>query len=61
LGAQRAELDVLVITHGGVIRQIAAAALPHTEFWETQVSPGEELQLQLTWDGERWLGVRLSD
>ncbi|MGG3504927.1 histidine phosphatase family protein [Paenibacillus lautus] len=59
-GTQRAELDVLVVTHGGVIRQIAAATLSHTEFWETQVSPGEELKLQLTWDGERWQGVRLS-
>lgn len=61
LAAQRAELDVLVVTHGGVIRQITAATLPHTEFWETQVSRGEELKLQLTWDGERWQGVRLSE
>ncbi|MBT2765129.1 histidine phosphatase family protein [Paenibacillus sp. ISL-20] len=60
-GTQRIELDVLVVTHGGVIRQIAAATLPHTEFWETQVSPGEELKLQLTWDEKRWQGVRLSE
>ncbi|KOR82372.1 histidine phosphatase family protein [Paenibacillus solani] len=61
LGTQRAEPEVLVVTHGGVIRQIVAATLPHTEFWATSVSPGEALTLQLTWDGQQWQGVRLSE
>lgn len=61
LGTQRAEPEVLVVTHGGVIRQIVAATLPHTEFWATSVPPGEALILQLTWDGEQWQGVRLSE
>ncbi|MGG3281906.1 histidine phosphatase family protein [Paenibacillus solani] len=61
LGTQRSEPEVLVVTHGGVIRQIVAATLPHTEFWATSVSPGEALMLQLTWDGQQWQGVRLSE
>ncbi|MPY18476.1 histidine phosphatase family protein [Paenibacillus glucanolyticus] len=55
------DMDVLVVTHGGVIRQIAAATLPDTEFWATSVSPGEVLQLQLAWDGARWRGVRVNE
>lgn len=61
LGAQRSEPEVLVVSHGGVIRQIVAEVLPHTEFWATSVLPGEALMLQLTWDGEQWQGVRLSE
>lgn len=54
-------VDVLVVTHGGVIREMAAATVPDTEFWATSVMPGEVLKLQLTWDGARWRGVRLSE
>lgn len=61
LGTQRAEPEILVVTHGGVIRQMVVATLPHTEFWATSVSPGEALMLQLAWDGERWQGIRLSE
>ncbi|GAE05626.1 histidine phosphatase family protein [Paenibacillus sp. JCM 10914] len=46
---------VLVVTHGGVIRQIAALTLPDTAFWELSVPPGERLRLRLSWDGTRLL------
>ncbi|KOP66819.1 phosphoglycerate mutase [Bacillus sp. FJAT-18019] len=61
LRTERSEPEVLVVTHGGVIRQIVAATLPHTDFWATSVPPGEALTLQLTWDGQQWQGLRLSE
>ncbi|MFK4169437.1 histidine phosphatase family protein, partial [Paenibacillus lautus] len=60
-GTRAEGVDVLVVTHGGVIREIAAATVPDTEFWATSVLPGEVLKLQLTWDGARWQGERLSE
>lgn len=55
------DADVLVVTHGGVIRQIAAATRECTDFWATSIAPGEELKLQLVWDGQRWQGTRLCE
>ncbi|WP_223260534.1 histidine phosphatase family protein [Paenibacillus ihbetae] len=52
--------DLLVVTHGGVIRQIAAATVPDTPFWSLRILPGEELRLKLAWNGQRWQGEIMS-
>jgi|GEM_PF-175584 len=48
--------DLLVVTHGGVIRQIAAATVSDTPFWSLRILPGEELRLKLAWNGQSWQG-----
>ena len=52
--------DLLVVTHGGVIRQIAAATVPDTPFWSLRILPGEELRLKLAWNGLGWKGGIMS-
>ncbi|ANY76645.1 hypothetical protein BBD41_19995 [Paenibacillus ihbetae] len=52
--------DLLAVTHGGVIRQIAAATVPDTPFWSLRILPGEELRLKLAWNGLGWQGEIMS-
>jgi len=52
--------DLLAVTHGGVIRQIAAATVQDTPFWSLRIQPGEELKLKLAWNGQRWQGEIMS-
>lgn len=47
---------VLVVTHGGVIRQLAAMTIPGSSFWDFSADPGTLLTLKLTFEGDKWTG-----
>lgn len=48
--------QVLIVTHGGVIRQIAAMTIPGSSFWDFQAEPGSLLTLKLIHDEGQWTG-----
>ncbi|MHA0857155.1 histidine phosphatase family protein [Paenibacillus sp. CMAA1364] len=48
--------SILIVTHGGVIRQLTTMMIPGLEFWDVNVDPGDALSLKLSlMDGE-WIG-----
>lgn len=49
---------VLIVTHGGVIRQIAAMTIPGSSFWDFTAEPGSLLTLKLIYAEEKWTGSR---
>jgi alpha-ribazole phosphatase len=53
-------LAVLAVTHGGVIRQLAALTVPGLDFWSVQLSPAGMAGLRLRYEDGRitgsWLG-----
>lgn len=48
--------QLLVVTHGGVIRQIAAMIIPGSSFWDFSADPGSLLTLKMIFNGEKWTG-----
>ena len=46
----------LLVTHGGVIRQLAAMTIPDLMFWDVTVDPGALLSLMLTMHEGQWVG-----
>ncbi|SMF73261.1 alpha-ribazole phosphatase [Paenibacillus uliginis N3/975] len=47
---------VLMVTHGGVIRQLATMTIPDSTFWDFSADPGSLLTLKLTCDKGKWIG-----
>ncbi|WP_054956540.1 histidine phosphatase family protein [Paenibacillus dakarensis] len=50
---------VLIVTHGGVIRQMAAITIPGSSFWDVTADPGGVLTLKLNYASGRWTGTRI--
>lgn len=48
--------QLLIVAHGGVIRQIATMTVPGSSFWDFSADPGSLLTLKLTFDGGKWTG-----
>lgn len=48
--------SVLLVTHGGVIRQLASTLIPGSKFWDFAVDPGSILTLKLTFHEGKWKG-----
>ncbi|OAB39223.1 hypothetical protein PMSD_04650 [Paenibacillus macquariensis subsp. defensor] len=48
--------SVLLVTHGGVIRQLASMMNPGSKFWDYSVDPGSILTLKLTFHEGDWKG-----
>lgn len=46
--------QVLIVTHGGVIRHILSRFIPDRSFWQWNVTHGRGYTLSLVWDGEGW-------
>lgn len=51
--------NVLVVAHGGVIRQIATQLVSGLAFWEIEAGPGQLIGLTLRQREERWSGEEL--
>ncbi|WP_136603877.1 histidine phosphatase family protein [Paenibacillus dokdonensis] len=51
--------SVLLVAHGGVIRQIVSLLMPGKGFWDIRVEPGNLLILTMEHRGESWAGVDL--
>lgn len=51
--------SVLLVAHGGVIRQIITLLTPGKAFWDTRVEPGNLLVLSMEHRGKSWAGVDL--
>ncbi|MEC0238406.1 histidine phosphatase family protein [Paenibacillus dokdonensis] len=51
--------SVLLVAHGGVIRQIVSLLMPGKGFWDIRVEPGNLLILTMEHRGESWVGVDL--
>lgn len=47
---------VLVVTHGGVIRQLAAMTISGSAFWDFWAEPGSLFTLKLALEGGKWIG-----
>lgn len=52
----KAESSVLIVTHGGVIRQLASITIPGSTFWDFSADPGSLLSLKLTLHEGHWTG-----
>ncbi|WP_025681123.1 histidine phosphatase family protein [Paenibacillus massiliensis] len=52
-------LSVLVVTHGGVIRQLAAMTVAGLDFWDVQVEPGGVVRLELKFTADGIIGSYL--
>ncbi|WP_438347357.1 histidine phosphatase family protein [Paenibacillus sp. FA6] len=48
--------SILLVTHGGVIRQLATMTIPDLMFWDFTVDPGSLLSLKLTMYEGQWVG-----
>ncbi|OAB48333.1 histidine phosphatase family protein [Paenibacillus antarcticus] len=48
--------SVLIVTHGGVIRQLASMMIPDSKFWDYTVDPGSITSLKLTLHDGKWRG-----
>ncbi|MEK3733845.1 MULTISPECIES: histidine phosphatase family protein [Paenibacillus] len=51
--------DVLIVTHGGVIRQMMTQLVDGVKFWALPLEPGEALRVRLTRSSAGWRGERL--
>ncbi|MDP1509636.1 histidine phosphatase family protein [Paenibacillus sp. CMAA1739] len=51
--------SVLVVTHGGVIRQLACMLISGHDFWSLNPKPGEAFRIQLRWAGPHKCIARL--
>lgn len=52
-------LCVLAVTHGGVIRQLAAMTVAGLDFWDVQVEPGGAVRLELKFTTDSIIGSYL--
>lgn len=52
-------LSVLTVTHGGVIRQLAAMTVAGLDFWDVQVEPGGAVRLELKFTAGSIIGSYL--
>ena len=52
-------LSVLAVTHGGVIRQLAAMTVAGLDFWDVQVEPGGAVRLELKFTTDSIIGSYL--
>ncbi|MNW29195.1 putative phosphoserine phosphatase 2 [compost metagenome] len=52
-------LSVLAVTHGGVIRQLAAMVVAGLDFWDVQVEPGGAVRLELKFTTDSIIGSYL--
>ncbi|GIO31819.1 MULTISPECIES: histidine phosphatase family protein [Paenibacillus] len=53
--------SVLLVAHGGAIRQIVHAFMKTIAFWDIRIEPGNLLVLTLERTGEGWSGANLGD
>lgn len=48
--------SVLMVTHGGVVRQLASMTIPGSTFWDFSADPGSLLSLKLALHEGQWIG-----
>ena len=48
--------SILIVTHGGVIRQLASMTISGSTFWDFSADPGSLLSLKLTLHEGQWVG-----
>jgi alpha-ribazole phosphatase len=48
--------SVLIITHGGVIRQLSSMSIPGSTFWDFTADTGSLLSLKLSLHEGKWVG-----
>ncbi|GAE24656.1 alpha-ribazole-5'-phosphate phosphatase [Halalkalibacter wakoensis JCM 9140] len=53
--------NVLVLSHGGVIRYVVSKLLPHVSFWSVSVEHGQAIKLSFIWQEGEWLCNSLSE
>lgn len=58
MGNDQENNRILIVTHGGVIRQIAAMTIPGSSFWDYTAEPGSQLTLKLKHVDKTWIGSR---
>ncbi|NMI03259.1 histidine phosphatase family protein [Paenibacillus sp. SZ31] len=51
---------IIVVTHGGVIRYALSRLIADLGFWDTQVIPGQAIQVRLEQHGDQWAGERVT-
>jgi len=51
---------IIVVTHGGVIRYALSRLIANLGFWDTQVIPGQAIQVRLERYEDRWSGKRVA-
>ncbi|WP_340400978.1 histidine phosphatase family protein [Paenibacillus sp. FSL H8-0079] len=51
---------IIVVTHGGVIRYALSRLIADLGFWDTQVIPGQAIQVLLERHGDQWAGERVT-
>lgn len=47
---------ILIVTHGGVIRQLLAMTVLGSTFWDFATDPGTLISLKLTLEYDKWVG-----
>lgn len=55
--ADPGQRDVLIVTHGGVIRQMMTELTEDVKFWDLSLEPGEALRIRLSRSREGWHSV----
>ncbi|MWV44366.1 histidine phosphatase family protein [Paenibacillus sp. HJL G12] len=51
--------SVLLVAHGGVIRQMISCLMPGRAFWDTRIEPGQLLVLTLERRDEEWSSLEI--
>lgn len=60
LSCEAGEPTTIVITHGGVIRYALSRLIADLGFWDTEVIPGQAIQVRLERHGDHWAGERVA-
>ncbi|MNP25229.1 putative phosphoserine phosphatase 2 [compost metagenome] len=48
--------SALIVTHGGVIRQMSSMLIPGVNFWDVTINPASLLSLKVTLYEGQWVG-----
>ncbi|WP_235540724.1 histidine phosphatase family protein [Paenibacillus sp. Root52] len=49
-----------IVTHGGVIRYAISRLIPNSNFWDTQVIPGQAIKVRLDYGASGWVGSQVA-
>ncbi|GIO63654.1 histidine phosphatase family protein [Paenibacillus cineris] len=55
--------EMLIVAHGGVLRQLAVSFVPGLSFWDVHVQPGSLLRIRLSFSEETggWNGILVNE
>jgi alpha-ribazole phosphatase len=62
-GSEDTGPELLIVAHGGVLRQLAVSLVPGLSFWDVHVQPGSLLRIRLSFTEETggWSGMLVNE